>query len=113
MRCPLQLLPLGDPLAKPWAQLVEPIVAGPEDEAVSGRVEFKVSLPGGQYGKAPLYTWLVDGRVAGSGRTFLWDTTRLPDGFHTVRAVVRDTLGGIRHQGFYELAFIVGNGGPR
>lgn len=113
VRCPLQQLPLGDPLAKPWAPLVEPVVAGPSDEEVSGRVEFRVSLAGNPYGKAPLCTWLVDGKAVGTGRTFLWDTTRGTDGFHTVRAVVRDTLGGIRHQGFYELAFIVRNGGGR
>ena len=111
VRCPLQQLPLGDPLAKPWAPRVEPEVEGPADEAVRGRVEFRVSLPGRYARKAPLFTWLVDGRVEGTGRTFLWDTTRWPDGPHAVRAVARDTQGGVRHQGFYEALYVVENGG--
>lgn len=112
VRCPLQQLPLGDPLAKPWAPLVEPFVQGPADEEVSGRVEFRCSIPGKYARKPPLFTWLVDGRKAGDGRTFIWDTTRLEDGPHFVRVVVRDTWDdGIRHQGFYEAAFLVANGG--
>lgn len=112
VRCPLQQLPLGDPLAKPWAPLVEPFVDGPEDEEVYGRVEFRCSIPGKYARKPPLYTWLVDGRKAGDGRTFIWDTTREKDGPHFVRVVVRDTReDGIRHQGFYEAAYIVSNGG--
>ena len=114
VRCPLQQLPLGDPLAKPWAPLLEPVVEGPSDEApVSGRVEFSASLPGKYARKPPLFTWLVDGKAAGTGRTFLWDTTRWEDGPHAVRAVVRETRDGIRHQGFYEMAFYVENGGVR
>lgn len=110
VRCPLQQLPLGDPLAKPWAPVVEPVVEGPDDENVAGRVEFRCSLPGKWGRKPPLCTWLVDGRKVGEGRTFIWDTTRLEDGPHFVRVVVRDTHGTIRHQGFYEAAYLVANG---
>ena len=114
VRCPLQQLPLGDPLAKPWAPLLEPVVEGPSEERpVSGRVEFRASLPGKYARKPPLFTWLVDGKAAGTGRAFLWDTTRWEDGPHAVRAVVRETRDGIRHQGFYEMAFYVENGGIR
>ena len=114
VRCPLQQLPLGDPLAKPWAPLLEPVVEGPSEERpVSGRVEFRASLPGKYARKPPLFTWLVDGKAAGTGRAFLWDTTRWEDGPHAVRAVVRETRDGIRHQGFYEMSFYVENGGVR
>lgn len=110
VRCPLQQLPLGDPLAKPWAPRVEPVLEAPAGDRVRGRVELRASLPGKRDRKMPLFTWLVDGRAVASGRSFLWDTTRLPDGPHVVRAVVRETIDGIRHQGFYELAYIVENG---
>ena len=110
VRCPLQQLPIGDPLAKPWAPRVEPALEAPSGDRVRGRVELRASLPGKRDRKMPLFTWLVDGRVVATGRSFLWDTTRLPDGPHVVRAVVRETIGGIRHQGFYELAYIVENG---
>ena len=109
VRCPLQQLPIGDPLAKPWAPRVEPALEAPPGDRVRGRVELRASLPGKRDRKMPLFTWLVDGRAVATGRSFLWDTTRLPDGPHVVRAVVRETVGGIRHQGFYELAYIVEN----
>ena len=113
VRCPLQQLPVGDPLAKPWAPRVEPALEAPSGDRVRGRVELRASLPGKRDRKMPLFTWLVDGRVVASGRSFLWDTTRLPDGPHVVRAVVRETIRGIRYQGFYELAYIVENGKGR
>ncbi len=111
VRCPLQQLPIGDPLAKPWAPAVEPAVEGPEDENVAGLVEFRAKLPGTYTRSAPRYTWLVDGKTAGTGPSFLWETSRWEDGPHVVRVVIRDLQGGIRHQGFCELLLFVENGG--
>ena len=113
VRCPLQQIPFGDPLAKPWAPDVEPTVEGPGEETIGGIVEFRASLPGRYARKMPRFTWLVDGKTAGSGSVFKWDTSRWPDGPHAVRAVVRDERNGIRHQGFFEIAYFVDNGGGR
>ncbi|MBQ9726393.1 MAG: TIGR03790 family protein [Kiritimatiellae bacterium] len=111
VRCPLQQVPFGDPLAKPWAPDIEPTVEGPGEDTLRGVVEFRASLPGKNARKMPRFTWLVDGRTAGSGSVFKWNTARWEDGPHAVRAVVRDERGGIRHQGFFEIAYFVDNGG--
>ena len=111
VRCPLQQLPLGDPLAKPWAPVLEPVVEGPDEETVSGRVEFKASLPGKYARKPPRFLWLVDGKPAGTANTFPWDTRTVADGPHVVRVVVREEEAGIRHQGFFEMAYYVDNAG--
>ena len=112
VRCPLQQIPFGDPLAKPWAPDIEPTVEGPGEDTLRGVVEFRASLPG-RFARMPRFTWLVDGKTAGSGSVFKWNTAAWKNGPHAVRAVVRDERNGIRHQGFFEVAYFVDNGGDR
>lgn len=113
--CPLQILPLGDPLSKPFAPLLEPDIEGPDDGAkVNGMVELGAIPPKAAEGASQRFTWLLDGKPLGTGRSLLWHTENIPDGVHTIRLVVRQqTADGPRHQGFAERTFRVKNGGKK
>lgn len=104
-RCPLQILPMGDPLAKPWAPGPRVTVTAP-DGPVAGMVEFGASTDDAI--RFPRIDWLLDGRMIASGRTFLWNSRAVPNGLHTIRAVARG-LAPMRHQGFNEVVVNVGN----
>ncbi|MGD0896472.1 MAG: hypothetical protein ABR915_01470 [Thermoguttaceae bacterium] len=101
--CPYQLLIVGDPLCRPWADIPEVSVAGVSaGAAVQGRVRLqpsaRFSSPKSEVDHFELF---VDGvRVAQcppSGTLDL-DTGRLPDGYHELR-VVAVQRGPIRSQG--------------
>lgn len=113
--CPLQILPLGDPLSCPFAPLIEPGIKGPEDGTkVHGMVELGAIPPADAEGASLRYTWLLDGKPIGTGRSLLWRTDTAPDGMHTIRLVVRHQLSdGPRHQGYAERSFRVKNGGKK
>jgi hypothetical protein len=106
VRCPYQLLPLGDPLAKPWGQVVSVQIAVPT-KPVSGRA-VSFSVQSDTPSDSLKFDWLVNGRVAGNGRTFLWDSQSVPDGVHRIRVVAR-TAGQVRHSGFHEISVEVKN----
>ena len=110
IRCPLQILLVGEPLAAPWAEKATLQIDGLSNGALSGtvtcRADVAVENPSSHYGRI---VWLVDGRTAAEGRRFEWDTTTVPDGAHTVRAVAYRT-GLVRTQGFSEQAVNVKNG---
>lgn len=106
VRCPLQLLPVGDPLARPWGVIPRVSVAGLPTGPVSGRVE--VSATTDQPDLFSRFDWLVDGRPVGSGATHLLDTVLLSNGTHRLRAVARNR-GPLRHNGHAEVAFEVRN----
>lgn len=106
---PLQILPVGDPLSKPWAPKLEPEIAVAE-EAHSGTVEMHASVKDEDAEVFLRFTWLVDGRVVGSGRTFVWNTRGVEKGTHPVRVVVSRQVESARHQDFVEIEVKVGNG---
>lgn len=113
IRCPLQILLVGDPLCEPWAPKAEMALRGLQGGAtVSGtiRVEAEVRGPtGAAYGKT---AFLLDDRVArgtAGGATLEVDTKQLAEGAHTLRAV--GYLNGmVRNQVFREVRFEVRNG---
>jgi len=108
VKCPLQQLPMGDPLSCPWAPEVKPAIEGADAAApVSGAVTLRASLPDGARAR---FTWLVDGRPAGDGPTLFWNTRSWEDGRHTVRLAARLLDAPFRPQGFVETAFTVRNG---
>lgn len=107
---PLQILPLGDPLSRPWAPKLEPEIAI-KGETASGMVEMQASVKNEALGVFLRFTWLVDGRVVATGRTFMWDTRNVEKGAHHVRVVVSRQLESARHQDFVEIAVNTGNGG--
>ena len=81
--CPLQLLPVGDPLASPCAVRPEPRIAGAEAVGSGGDVELRAECAGATRMR---FDWLVDGRYAGRGAEL---RISLPPGVHRVRLVAR------------------------
>lgn len=108
VRCPLQLLIAGDPLAAPWAPCdaavtLEGMPAGPW----AGEVRVSASVAGAGRAHYSRLLFLVDGRVR-SREPVLWlDARPLASGRHTLRAVAYRT-GFVRHQIFAEHEFEVG-----
>ncbi len=99
---PYQLLIVGDPLCRPWANVPRVEVEGVEPGAsVSGRL--KLSPSATVDGKAGIgyFELFVDGRLVARrapGKPFELDTTRLADGRHELRIVAIEA-GPIRSQG--------------
>jgi len=110
IRCPLQILLVGEPLAAPWAGEAEVSISGIENRPVKGvialRAHVKAERLSDYYGQI---VWLVDGRVVAQGERFEWDTTEESNGIHRVRAVARRT-GYVRSQAFRELEVETRNG---
>ena len=103
VRCPLQLLPLGDPLSAPWAPRLEPAIEGlpPEGAPVAAPLVLRAVPPEGAPAGDALYDWFVDGRPAGRGATFAWNVPAFSPGNHEVRLVARvPQPSGARLQGF-------------
>ena len=105
IRCPLQIMLVGDPLAAPWAPDASLSIEGLEaDDLVStsrtlGR---RIQAPRGLYFSRTLY--LVDGRIVGKGLTFELDPSGLDAGEHTLRVVAYQT-GFVRSQIFSSRSF--------
>ena len=101
VRCPYQLLVVGDPLCQPWARIPEVEVVMAADARVlepgtvlSGTVELepRATVPGG--GAVDRYELFLDGvRVTecGAGGRLTLDTTALADGHHDLRVVAIET----------------------
>ena len=105
--CPLQLLPVGDPLASPWAERPRPRIEGvPADgKPLAGTLALRAVWDD----KSPMrFDWLVDGCRVGSGRDFRLDTTALENGLHRIRVVAR-TRGDLRIPGEAEIKVEVEN----
>lgn len=106
--CPLQSLPLGDPLLAPWARPPGATLVSLQDETtgLTGMLEFAASSwAGPQPGGGTYYT--VDGRtVVPSGNPPLLRIAaeQLEDGWHEARAVIYGA-GAVRHQAFTTLGF--------
>lgn len=103
VRCPLQLLLVGDPLAAPWAQRTPLWIEGLPGDCEPGEITFHVAVGRG----TPVYTQftlLVDGRQEGPSRGLSeWrvDPGQWGIGRHNVR-VVAVTIGPVRQQNFVE-----------
>jgi len=101
VRCPYQLLVVGDPLCQPWARIPDVEVVMAADARVlepgtvlSGTVELepRATVPGG--GAVDRYELFLDGvRVTecGAGGRLTLDTTALADGHHDLRVVAIET----------------------
>ena len=105
--CPLQLLPVGDPMASPWAERPKPRIegAGTGDAPLSGSVALRAA---GDAATSMRFDWLIDGRLVGTGREHVLDTTALPNGRHRIRLVAR-TRGDLRIPGEAELRVEIAN----
>lgn len=105
---PYQLLALGDPLAKPWAQKFE-IAMNPIPEKISGKQILSVDESLVEHNVKNRYYWFIDGRKVGSGKRFSWNTNKEKNGKHKVRLVVCKTFGSVRQQRFVEKTVVVAN----
>ena len=106
IRSPLQILPVGDPLAQPWGpeeRLNLTQVGGVMNERT---LRFRAEADAGpllHYGR---YLYLLDGAPAGEGMTLQIGTGDLTPGRHVVRCVAYRT-GLVRSQIFAERPFLV------
>lgn len=110
---PLQLLPVGDPLCKPWGESIPLTLISMDDDKkpVSGIASFIASSLMIQPGMS--YLFLLDGRalpVGGSKPGLQMDTQLFDDGYHELEAVAYSP-GPIRSQGHAQLGFTINNHG--
>lgn len=117
IRSPLQILLVGDALCAPWSKspgLTLISLADDDQAPVRGRADFMTSTWTDAAGtKPPLIMYLLNGQPvmsAGGKPTsqLTIDTTRLPDGYHELRAIgyLHEP---IRQQGFAGKGFVVRN----
>jgi len=109
LRCPLQIMLVGDPLAAPWGPRDKLAIRGLPGDAVSGAVTVRGepdAAAAHRYRQEQEY--LVDGRVVGRGEKLQLDTRELADGPHTLRVVAR-RRGLVRSQVFAEQEIKVRN----
>ena len=112
IRCPLQIVVVGDPLASPWAPMATLKISGISNKPMSGIVKLKVevkSQPGEYYGRC---FYFMDGKFIGRGMEFSLDTTTVNDGIHTLRAVAY-RAGTVRYQAFADARIDILNSGTR
>ncbi len=88
---PYQLLIVGDPLCRPWADIPQVSVAGAAAGAVvRGELRLKPTATMAQGGSVEGFVLAVDGRYeaqCGPGGTLVLDTTRFCDGYHELRVL--------------------------
>ena len=108
VRCPLQTLPLGDPLANPWGEAIEVRIDAPE-APLSGLVEFNADILNERTDTFYRFQWLVNDILVSTGRTFVWDTRATANGVHKIRLIARHQLERVKPQGFAEIQVTVDN----
>jgi uncharacterized protein (TIGR03790 family) len=100
IQCPLQIMLIGEPLAAPWAPDASLNIEGiADDDLVTAprSIDIRVqTVPGISYRR---FVYLVDGRIRGTGKSFMLDPTGLAPGMHEIRAVAYRT-GFVRSQVF-------------
>lgn len=90
IRCPLQIMLVGDPLAAPWSlgpYFKLSITGMRNDELILDPREVDLYIktkPGVRFSK---FVYLIDGKVKGEGVNFKIDPKELKPGEHTLRAV--------------------------
>ena len=109
IRCPLQTLIVGAPLAQPWAPRAELEIRGVGKGSVSGVLELEAHVRA-ERARYVRFVYLLDGRVVGSGKRFSMDTRKVDDGRHLLRVVGYRT-GLVRNQTYVEKPIVVANAG--
>jgi len=106
IRCPLQILLIGDPLAQPWASKADVIIEGLEKETITGTCSARAEVQGALKASYRKFEFLLDGKVAGNDKIFQFDSAKLAEGSHVLRAVAYKT-GFVRSQVFGEKKIVV------
>jgi hypothetical protein len=113
---PYQLLIVGDPLCRPWANIPRVTVEGVKPEAaVTGNLSLKPSaqFPGGS--KVDHFEVFIDGwrrTTCGPGEALQSDTALLADGYHELRVVAVEA-GLIQSQGRWIASITTANHGRK
>ncbi|MDA0578346.1 MAG: TIGR03790 family protein [Verrucomicrobia bacterium] len=106
IRCPLQLLILGDPLAAPWKPRDSLTVAGLEQIGGNEHVELGPHAHSHSGFDYRTFRYYLDGRQMHEGRRFSVDPDAIGAGTHTLRVVGYRT-GLVRQQVFMQRTFTV------
>ena len=101
---PMQLLAVGDPLARPWGRSLPVALEGPDEIGESARFRARTEPAGA----ADLWLFLMDGRPVARSPSpeFVVRASAWPPGVHTLRAVAYGP-GPLRSQGWAERSFLV------
>ena len=112
---PYQLLVVGDPLARPFAQFAEIVLPGWPDDAVRGDLRLQPQVRAASGRPIERVELWVDGLPiarAAAGEALSLDTRRLADGAHEVRVVAVEA-GAIETRSYMRRDLWVDNGGRR
>ncbi|MEI6563238.1 MAG: TIGR03790 family protein [bacterium] len=109
IRCPLQILLLGEPLASPWSPLSTLVIRGLEDGSFAKRKPVTAVIQSRRNEVFNRFMFLLDGRTlqaVGNNPETILDPATLTQGPHTLR-VVAYKVGSVRSQIFAETSFEV------
>ena len=111
---PAQVLIVGDPLCRPWANIPQVRVGGVQPAAkVSGTLTLKPEARLPREGEIARYALFIDGRLTGAalpGEELILDSTTECDGYHELR-VVAIAAGPIETQGRAIIPIVIDNHG--
>jgi hypothetical protein len=122
---PFQLLIVGDPLCRPWADIPEVSVTGLEGDFLSGEIEITPTAKTAAGKGVDHFELFVDGVRRQSrtpGQSFVWDTKKVVDGYHELRIVAVDNtpietqgrwIGGVTVKNGRDAVEIIPVDGPR
>ncbi len=106
IRCPMQIMLIGEPLAAPWAPSASLLIEGLADgELIESPREIDIRLTTRPEVHFSRFVYLVDGRIRGEGDAFVLDPAGLPSGKHALRVVAYRT-GFMRSQVFSVVTFV-------
>ena len=109
LRCPLQILLIGDPLAAPWAPASRLSLQGLEAGPLLGQASVKAIVKVRRGELFNRFAFLLDGRLlqpAGREPDITLEPTGMTPGAHTLRSVAYE-VGSVRGQIFAEQTFTV------
>ena len=105
VRCPLQIVFAGDPLASPWSANGRLVLKGLPKTADSGKFEIKAEVRESDVHFVD-YEYFLDDRKTGEGSSLMLDISTMKPGERRLRAVAY-SAGLVRKQLFTEQAFTV------
>ena len=122
IRCPLQVLLIGDPLARPWAPTNETLRVqglGPEKEGgvyreigANGFLKVRADAKSGFGCTYKKFLYLLDGKTVGRDQELYLDMSRISAGLHKLRVIAYST-GLIKNQIFIEKTIAIPGAGKR
>ena len=109
VKCPLQLLPVGEPLAAPWRPAARLTLTGMPEGPLSAPTLVSAAVRSKGDNLFNRFLFLMDGKTlqaAGKSASVTLIPSSLTPGKHTLRAVAY-AVGSVRHQAFAEVPFEV------